>query len=122
MAGDRGSQARKEWERAGAITIPHRSEAMHLLTECLGFLILFPPLLSAAECLYIQSGKYAFKSFCLLLGPKTAIFFSLIIYLVFAAFVSDYLEGDSCLAVGWRERRNLQGHVMWVGDVEKLIH
>lgn len=83
---------------------------MHFLTECLGFLILFPPLLSAAECLYIPSGKYAFKSFCLVLGPKTVIFFSLIVCLIFAAFVSDYLEADSCLAVGWRERRSLQEH------------
>lgn len=42
------------WERVGAVTIPHGSEAMHLLAGCLGFLIFsFPPLLSAVVCLYI---------------------------------------------------------------------
>lgn len=80
---------------------------MHLPAECLSFFIFsFPPLLSAAEYLYIQNGQHVFISCCLVLGPRTY-FFSLMVYLVFAALVSDYFESDSCLAVGMKERRGL---------------
>lgn len=69
-----GRHTRMGWERVGAITIVRGSEAVHLLAECLHFLISFPPLLNVV-CLYILSGEYAFKSFCLVLGPRIAIFF-----------------------------------------------
>lgn len=87
-----GRHTRMGWERVGAITIVRGSEAVHLLAECLHFLISFPPLLNVV-CLYILSEEYAFKSFCLVLGPRiTIFFFSLILYFASSAFVSDYLE------------------------------
>lgn len=71
-----GKVVTQEWEleSVGAIAIPHRSEAMHFLAECLSFLISFHPLLSATECLYMQSGRHSFKSFFLVLGQRTTIF------------------------------------------------